>query len=156
MKDKIHPKYVECTVTCGCGEKFVTCSTRPKINVEICSKCHPFYTGKQKFVDTAGRVEKFQKKFAWDDAKAEKAMEHKRAKKPKPLEPEPSIARVKKEKEKDKKKEEKAAKKAEKEQAKKEQKPNAARDSAAQKPQEAQAKKDESKPDGPAPVSDTF
>jgi large subunit ribosomal protein L31 len=70
MKEKIHPKYVECTVTCGCGETFKTRSTRQQIKVEICSKCHPFYTGKQKFVDTAGRVEKFQKKFAWTDDKA--------------------------------------------------------------------------------------
>jgi large subunit ribosomal protein L31 len=65
MKSKIHPKYVECTVTCGCGETFKTRSTKPQINVEICSKCHPFYTGKQKLVDTAGRVEKFQKKYGW-------------------------------------------------------------------------------------------
>ena len=66
MKEKIHPKYVECTVTCGCGETFKTRSTQESIQVEICSKCHPFYTGKQKFVDTAGRVEKFQRKFKWD------------------------------------------------------------------------------------------
>ncbi|MHC4943641.1 MAG: 50S ribosomal protein L31 [Planctomycetota bacterium] len=63
MKEKIHPKYVECTVTCGCGNSFVTRSTRDKLNVEICSNCHPFYTGKQKFVDTAGRVEKFMRKY---------------------------------------------------------------------------------------------
>ena len=65
MKEKIHPKYRKCVVTCGCGETFETRSTRESINVEICSKCHPFYTGKQKFVDTAGRVEKFQKKYSW-------------------------------------------------------------------------------------------
>ena len=63
MKDGIHPEYVECTVTCGCGSSFVTRSTRAKINVEVCSMCHPFYTGKQKFVDTAGRVEKFQRRY---------------------------------------------------------------------------------------------
>ncbi len=63
MKAKIHPKYHECTVTCGCGASFTTGSTREKIAVEICSSCHPFFTGTQKFVDTAGRVEKFQKKF---------------------------------------------------------------------------------------------
>jgi len=63
MKKKIHPKYVDCVVTCGCGNRFETRSTREKINVEICSDCHPFYTGKQKFVDTAGRVEKFLKKY---------------------------------------------------------------------------------------------
>ena len=69
MKKDIHPKYIECTVTCGCGETFKTRATKPGISVEICSKCHPFYTGKQKFVDSAGQVEKFQKKFGWDDKK---------------------------------------------------------------------------------------
>lgn len=64
MKKNIHPKYVETTVTCGCGNKFVTRSTRPDMKVDICSACHPFYTGKLKFVDTAGRIEKFQRKFA--------------------------------------------------------------------------------------------
>ena len=65
MKDGIHPQYGETTVVCGCGNKFTTRSTRPKIHVEICSVCHPFYTGKVKFVDTAGRVEKFQRKYGW-------------------------------------------------------------------------------------------
>lgn len=63
MKEKIHPNYQECAVTCGCGNSFTTRSTVPKLNVEICSACHPFYTGKQKFVDTAGRVEKFMRKY---------------------------------------------------------------------------------------------
>ena len=63
MKDKIHPEYVLCEVVCGCGEKFVTRATRPTLRVEVCSKCHPFYTGKQKLVDSAGRVEKFQKRW---------------------------------------------------------------------------------------------
>lgn len=63
MKEGIHPDYFDCTITCGCGNSFVAGSTKPKINVEICSACHPFFTGTQKFVDTAGRVEKFQKKF---------------------------------------------------------------------------------------------
>ena len=63
MKEKIHPKYVEAEVTCGCGNTFKTRSTQPVIKVEICSNCHPFYTGQQKFVDSAGRVEKFQKKY---------------------------------------------------------------------------------------------
>lgn len=63
MKTGIHPKYLPCTVTCGCGAKFETRSTVEKIHVEICSKCHPFFTGKQKFVDTAGRVERFKKKY---------------------------------------------------------------------------------------------
>ena len=63
MKEGIHPDYVECKVTCGCGDSFVTRATMPEIHIEICSKCHPFYTGKQKLVDSAGRVEKFQKKY---------------------------------------------------------------------------------------------
>ncbi len=67
MKTDIHPKYSNATVTCGCGNSFQTRSTKQSIQVEICSACHPFYTGKQKFVDTAGRVEKFQRKYAWTD-----------------------------------------------------------------------------------------
>ena len=63
MKAKIHPKYVACNVHCACGNTFVTRSTQTKLNVDICSSCHPFFTGKQKFVDTAGRVERFSKKF---------------------------------------------------------------------------------------------
>jgi large subunit ribosomal protein L31 len=63
MKDKIHPKYMDCAVRCGCGSTFATRSTVPEIHVEICSACHPFFTGQQKFIDTAGRVERFQKKF---------------------------------------------------------------------------------------------
>src|SRR5437764_14590201 len=63
VKAKIHPKYQTCTVHCACGNTFTTRSTLPKINVDICSQCHPFFTGKQKFVDTAGRVERFSKKF---------------------------------------------------------------------------------------------
>jgi len=64
MKPKIHPDYLECKVTCGCGNSFLTRSTRKEIHVEVCSSCHPFYTGKQKFVDTAGRIEKFNRKYA--------------------------------------------------------------------------------------------
>jgi large subunit ribosomal protein L31 len=67
MKDKIHPKYVECKVTCACGNTFVTRSIKPELHLEICSNCHPYFTGKQKFVDTAGRVERFVKKFKWDE-----------------------------------------------------------------------------------------
>ena len=66
MKEGIHPDYKTATVKCACGEVFETRSTRETINVEICSKCHPFYTGKQKLVDTGGRVEKFRKKFGMD------------------------------------------------------------------------------------------
>ncbi|HAZ11043.1 MAG: 50S ribosomal protein L31 [Omnitrophica bacterium GWA2_41_15] len=63
MKDKIHPEYKEATITCACGEVIHTRSTKQNLRVEICSKCHPFFTGKQKFVDSAGRVEKFLKKY---------------------------------------------------------------------------------------------
>ncbi|MCS7163852.1 MAG: 50S ribosomal protein L31 [Thermodesulfovibrio sp.] len=64
MKEKIHPEYKEARVICACGETFITRSTKPLIKVDICSKCHPFYTGKQKIVDTEGRVEKFMKKYS--------------------------------------------------------------------------------------------
>ncbi len=67
MKEGIHPKYVETKVTCGCGNSFTTRSTRPELKVDICNACHPFYTGKLKYVDTAGRIEKFKKKFAGTD-----------------------------------------------------------------------------------------
>ena len=63
MKADIHPKYVETAVHCACGNTFKTRSTQAKINVEICSSCHPFYTGKQKFVDSEGRVERFHRKY---------------------------------------------------------------------------------------------
>jgi large subunit ribosomal protein L31 len=64
MKEKIHPKYVETKVTCGCGNTFMTRSTKPELKVDICNACHPFYTGRLKFVDSAGRIEKFRNKFA--------------------------------------------------------------------------------------------
>ncbi len=63
MKPKIHPNYEECTVTCACGETFQTRSTKPTLRVEICSKCHPYYTGTQKIVDTEGRVERFIRRY---------------------------------------------------------------------------------------------
>ncbi|MGB5082415.1 MAG: 50S ribosomal protein L31 [Burkholderiales bacterium] len=64
MKPKIHPEYKEITVTCSCGNTFTTRSTQGKpLQVEVCSSCHPFYTGKQKIVDTGGRVEKFRQKY---------------------------------------------------------------------------------------------
>ena len=63
MKQGIHPDYVTANVRCSCGNTFTTRSTKPEIHVEICSNCHPFYTGKQKLVDTGGRVERFQKKY---------------------------------------------------------------------------------------------
>lgn len=64
MKDGIHPQYFETTVTCTCGNTFQTGSTVPELRIDICNACHPFYTGKLKFVDTAGRIEKFSTKFA--------------------------------------------------------------------------------------------
>jgi len=64
MKADIHPKYYpEAIVRCACGETFTTGSTKPELHVEICSKCHPFYTGKQKLVDTGGRVDRFKKRY---------------------------------------------------------------------------------------------
>lgn len=63
MKQGIHPNYVDCKITCACGNVIETRSTRPEIRVEVCNKCHPFYTGKQKLVDTSGRVDKFNKKY---------------------------------------------------------------------------------------------
>lgn len=63
MKADLHPKYYRTTVTCACGESFETGSTSESLRVEICSKCHPFFTGKQKFVDTGGRVERFKRKY---------------------------------------------------------------------------------------------
>jgi large subunit ribosomal protein L31 len=64
MKTEIHPEYVEARVTCSCGNSFVTRSTKSELHVELCSECHPFYTGKQKLVDTGGRVERFQRRAA--------------------------------------------------------------------------------------------
>ena len=64
MKQGIHPNYVDCTITCACGNAIHTRDTKPEIHVEVCSKCHPFYTGKQKLVDTGGRVERFKRRFA--------------------------------------------------------------------------------------------
>ncbi len=63
MKDKIHPKYVDCTISCACGNVIKTRSVKSKITVDICSACHPFFTGKRKLVDAAGRVEKFRRKY---------------------------------------------------------------------------------------------
>ena len=66
---KAHPKYEELTITCICGHSFKTRSTNPKIRLDICSQCHPFYTGQQKFVDTAGRVEKFKTRYKKTEGK---------------------------------------------------------------------------------------
>jgi large subunit ribosomal protein L31 len=64
MKSDIHPNYGEATVTCSCGNTFITESTKPVLKVELCNECHPFFTGKQKLVDTGGRVERFQRRYA--------------------------------------------------------------------------------------------
>ncbi len=64
MKKGIHPEYVDVVIRCSCGAEIPTRSTNPKIHVEICSNCHPFYTGREKLLDSAGRVERFRKKYA--------------------------------------------------------------------------------------------
>ena len=64
MRSGIHPQYAEATVTCSCGATFTTRATKAEIHVELCSQCHPFYTGKQKLVDTGGRVDRFQRRLA--------------------------------------------------------------------------------------------
>jgi large subunit ribosomal protein L31 len=81
VKTKGHPKwYPEAKVTCACGAQFTTGSTMPQINVEICSNCHPLYTGQQKFVDTAGRVDKFNQRVALAEKKKTEAAARKRKK----------------------------------------------------------------------------
>ncbi len=72
MREGIHPNYVEAKVACACGNTFTTRSTTPEIHVEICSECHPFFTGKQKIVDTEGRVEKFMQKYGMKTAGGKK------------------------------------------------------------------------------------
>ncbi len=67
MKEGIHPEYKKTVVRCACGETFETGSVKEELRVEICSKCHPFFTGRQKFVDTGGRVDKFKKKYGLSD-----------------------------------------------------------------------------------------
>ncbi|HHT65380.1 MAG: 50S ribosomal protein L31 [Caldicoprobacterales bacterium] len=69
MKENIHPQYGEAVVRCACGETFTTGSTKKELRVEICSKCHPFFTGKQKLVDTGGRVDRFRKRYGMTDEK---------------------------------------------------------------------------------------
>ena len=70
MKPDLHPKYMKITVKCACGNEFVTRSTNPSIHVEVCAKCHPYFTGKQRLVDTAGRVDRFRRKYQGEAAKA--------------------------------------------------------------------------------------
>lgn len=92
MKAGIHPNYVESTVVCACGSTFTTRSTKASLRLDICSSCHPFFTGKQKFVDTAGRVERFQKRFE----KTAGETVAKKAEKPKTAKGQPSLAAQKK------------------------------------------------------------
>jgi len=82
MKKDIHPAYHETDVTCGCGNKFTTRSTVKQLKVDICNACHPFYTGKLKYVDTAGRIERFQSKFV---AGSYASLQPKKKKKPAPV-----------------------------------------------------------------------
>jgi large subunit ribosomal protein L31 len=79
MKPDIHPEYMVATVHCSCGNTFTTRSTRPELRVEICSNCHPFYTGKQKLVDTGGRVERFQRRYAKQQAEQAAAVKEREA-----------------------------------------------------------------------------
>ena len=64
MKQGIHPEYAEATITCACGKSWTTRSTKPQMHVDVCSDCHPYYTGEQRIVDTAGRVERFRRRYA--------------------------------------------------------------------------------------------
>jgi large subunit ribosomal protein L31 len=67
MKTDIHPEYVECRVHCACGNSFMTRATKPDLHVEVCSACHPYFTGEQRIVDTAGRVERFKRRYGIKD-----------------------------------------------------------------------------------------
>jgi large subunit ribosomal protein L31 len=81
LKKGIHPEYKACKIICACGNTFETRSTVGDIHVEICSNCHPFFTGKQKLIDTAGRVEKYMRKYKISEKKSESEKEEKKEKK---------------------------------------------------------------------------
>lgn len=81
MKTDIHPEYVDCTVTCSCGNTFTTRATVPELRVELCSECHPFFTGKQKLVDTGGRVERFNKRYSAVESASERKAKKQAARK---------------------------------------------------------------------------
>jgi large subunit ribosomal protein L31 len=81
MRQGIHPEYVEATVHCSCGAEFTTRATQPQIRVELCNQCHPFYTGKQKLVDSGGRVERYKQRYAKTQAKKAEAEQKSTAKK---------------------------------------------------------------------------
>ncbi|MDP3057301.1 MAG: 50S ribosomal protein L31 [bacterium] len=96
MKPKIHPKYIKSIAKCACGASFETMSTKPELLVEICSSCHPFYTGKKKLIDTTGRVERFQKLMAKKKPKVAKAKKAKTGKKAEKVEAKkPEVAKAK-------------------------------------------------------------
>ena len=82
MNHAIHPDYFNCTVTCSCGNTFETRATQKALRIDICGTCHPFYTGKQKFVDTAGRIQRFQEKYKWAAETAKKKSKEKVKHKP--------------------------------------------------------------------------
>jgi large subunit ribosomal protein L31 len=84
MKQGIHPEYIMATVRCSCGNTFTTRSTKPELRVEICSNCHPFYTGKQKLVDTGGRVDRYQRRLAKSTAAKAAAKKRPAAERPTP------------------------------------------------------------------------
>lgn len=86
MKKDLHPEYKKCVVTCACGNTFETRSTVEKMHLDICSQCHPFYTGKQKLVDTAGRVEQYMRKFEKTKKMRDDVAKRKGAKKSSPAE----------------------------------------------------------------------
>ena len=93
MKEKIHPKYAEITITCSCGNSFKTRSTLGRdLHVEVCAACHPFYTGKQKILDTAGRVEKFRQRYAKKPARGPAQPRQARPPAARARQPEPSSA----------------------------------------------------------------
>jgi len=85
VKENIHPNYVECKVTCACGNSFITRSTVPELKLDICSQCHPFFTGKQKLIDTAGRVDRFMSKYSKTGGKTVKRQPKKVIMKIKPV-----------------------------------------------------------------------
>jgi len=83
MKTGIHPKYEETTVTCACGNTFTTRSTRPNLRVDVCSNCHPFYTGEQRIVDTAGQVDRFMRRLQTAQSKQAEAQRRQPKEEPK-------------------------------------------------------------------------
>lgn len=94
MKKNIHPKYVECKVSCACGTTFLTRSTVPELKLDICSQCHPFFTGKQKLIDTAGRVDRFMSKYSKSSGKTVKRQPKKVVMKVKPIKIKKAVPKI--------------------------------------------------------------